>query len=320
MIVVSRATNNPYQTLGVPVDASAEEIKSAYRQLALKYHPDRNRGDKDAEDKFKEISEAYATLRDPESRRAYDTYGQAGDYRRPDFSQVDWQTIFSEANIDIQWDPRQGAPRTGNAVFDVLFGAFTGLMRNSGLLPGEDRQLTFVLPLRKARPGDQHRVRVPGPSVCPTCLGSGMTSAGAPCPTCYGRRVLAGGSDVIFTLPESFHSGQKLRLRGLGGPGSPPGDAIITIQLILPTESKLVGNDLHSTLYLTPLEASQGLRTVHHSTSLAIPKGTKDGDIIHQSNGPMGGDHIVTVRLSVWRGIWRRATNLLQNLTESTEE
>jgi molecular chaperone DnaJ len=317
---VSRTVSNPYQTLGVPANASADEIKNAYRQLALKYHPDRNQGDKGAEDRFKEISEAYATLRDPESRHAYDTYGQAGDYRQPDFSQVDWQTIFSEANIDINWDPRQGAPRTGNAVFDVLFGAFTGLMRNSGLLPGEDRQLTFSLPLQQAKPGEQHRVRVPGPSVCPTCHGGGTTAAGAPCPTCYGRRVLGGGSDVIFTLPKSFQNGQKLRLRGLGGPGNPPGDAIITIRLILPADTEVIGNTLHSTLYLTPLEASQGLHTKHHGTPLTIPSGTKDGDTVRQSKGPLGGDHIVTVRLNVWRGIWRRATNLLQSLTEPNEE
>ena len=133
---MTKTLRNPYEVLGISPSADAAELKSAYRRLALRYHPDRNPGDKEAEERFKEISEAYATLRDPETRSRFDRFGSTRPQAsRPDFNTVDWQTIFQEADIKIDWSQRGASPRTGNAVFDALFGAMAGMMRTSGCCP-----------------------------------------------------------------------------------------------------------------------------------------------------------------------------------------
>src|SRR5690606_23484961 len=244
-----RGTRDPYEVLGVDRDADADTIRTAYRQRTMQFHPDRNPGDATAEERFKELSEAYALLRDPEARRNYDTYGRSDprNYQRPDTSSVDWHTIFREADINIDWSRRGQTPATGNAVFDMLFGMVTGMLRSSGLLPGETREVTLDLRLGEAALGAVKRVRVPGPSVCAVCSGTGRvtTSAAATsgqvgsadavthaggtdsivstCSACGGRGVRRGGAYVDVRVPPGSSSNTKLRLRSLGGPGNPPG-------------------------------------------------------------------------------------------------
>ena len=312
--------NNPYEVLGVDKTADADEIKSAYRRLALKYHPDRNAGDKTAEEKFKQISEAYATLRDPESRARFDRYGSSRpEYSQPDFNTVDWQTIFREADIKVNWDAGSGSmPRTGNAMFDVLFGAVTGMMRNSGLLPGETRELTLRIPVAQAKTGATHRVHVPGPSVCAHCSGTGVVD-GMTCDVCAGRRVLRGGSYVEVNVPKNMRNGVKLRLKGLGGPGNPPGDALVTVQVKLPQGARLDGNTIHIDLPLTPLEAARGKTLEMLGATIEVPAGTKDGDTLTVVGGGLAGDNLIAhVSLNVWQGLWRGVKGSLQNLTEVT--
>ena len=201
---------DPYTVLGVPRSADAADIKAAYRKLALKYHPDRNPGDAAAEERFKEISEAYATLRDPEGRARFDRYGQTGSPSgRPDFNTVDWSTVFREADIKIDLGG-QGVPRTGNPMFDALFGVMTGMMRSSGLLPGEDREVMLAVSVAEARAGAQRRVRVPGPSVCATSraarrsYGSTPTcSSTPPRPSCRTRRCGSASSTSNCTAARS---------------------------------------------------------------------------------------------------------------------
>ena len=232
---VTRTLRNPYDVLGVASTADADEIRSAYRKLALRYHPDRNPGDGAAEERFKEISEAYATLRDPESRARYDRFGgdaygggfDGGVQGRPDFSTVDWETVFKEADITIDWSTRGAGyggevPRTGNAVFDALFGVMTGMMRNSGLLPGEDRAVALSVSVAEARVGVTRRVRVPGPSVCAQCRGTGL-EAGAPCPVCGGRGVVRAGAFVEVEVPTGRPRRGQAAPQGSRGAGPPTG-------------------------------------------------------------------------------------------------
>ena len=105
---MTRTAHDPYAVLGVPRDADADTVKRAYREAALRDHPDRNPGDAAAEERFKRASEAYATLRDPEARRRYDAFAAAGvgaagmgGAPRPDFATVDWRAVFREAEVPI---------------------------------------------------------------------------------------------------------------------------------------------------------------------------------------------------------------------------
>lgn len=305
--------NNPYDVLGVDRDADGTEIKAAYRRLAMRYHPDRNPGDKEAEERFKEVSEAYATLRDPASRQRYDRYGHAGgEGGRPDFTRVDWQTIFQEADLHIDPEAYRGVPRTGNAVFDALFGAVAGMMRTSGLLPGEHREVELEVPVAVARSGGAQRVRVPGPSVCPTCRGAGVLDGGGGCPSCGARGILRGGGEVEVAVPAGVRDGSKLRLRGLGGPGAPPGDALLTLRVRLPDGVRLAGNDLHTEVFLTPLEASRGTELELLGAAVRVPPGVRDGQTLRVPGGGLGGGAlVVTIRHDVARGLWRAARDWL---------
>lgn len=269
-----------------------DDIKAAYRRLALKHHPDRNPGNKEAEERFKELSEAYATLRDPQARARFNRFGprppgpgsaEAG----PDFSQVDWQKIFQEADIPINWSGRTGTvPPTGNAMFDVLFGAVTGMMRNSGLLPGEHREIGLELSIAEARSGAERRIRVPGQH--------------------------AGPKEVDVTIPAKVRNGTKLRLRGLGGPGTPPGDVFVNVQIRFPAGVALRAGVLYADVHVTPLEAERGTTTEMFGVSVEIPAGTPDGSYIRvPAGGVAGGDLMVRVRVGIWQGLWRRIKNVL---------
>jgi len=287
---------DPYEVLGVPRDADADELKAAYRRQAMRYHPDRNPGDKEAEERFKEVSEAYAVLRDPEARARYDRYGASdpGAFR-PDVSSVDWQTIFREADIKIDWDARGGMPSSGSAIFDALFGIMTGMLRGAGLFPGQSYQVPLPLTLGELRSGTVKRLQVPGPSVCPTCQGTGRApdggGASAPgpfevapqgaqpaavaCPACGGRGVRRGGARLDVRVPAGAAPGTKLRLKGAGGPGNPPGDVYAELTLQLPPTARVVGQDVHDTLTLTPLEARRGTTADYQGVAVRVPPGSR---------------------------------------------
>ena len=301
---MSTSYRDPYEVLGVPRDASDSDVKAAYRKLALQYHPDRNPGDAAAEEQFKRISEAYATLRDPEKRAWADRGGARAGGPAPDFSTVDWQQMFREADLKV--DFREGMPRTGNAAFDALFGVMTGVMRQRGLLPGADRQAEVEVRIALARSGGTARVKIPGPSVCASCKGSRLGEDGRPCLSCNGRGVHRFGSKVEVTVPKGVREGSQLRLRGLGGPGQPPGDAYVNVHVLLPTGVSRAGDELHAELFITPREGKRGVTSMLHGVKVAVPPGTKDGDVVRVKGGGLAGSDLrVTVRLHVWRGLAR---------------
>lgn len=332
---------DPYEVLGVAKDVDADELKAAYRRKAMQYHPDRNPGDKEAEERFKELSEAYATLRDPEARARYDRYGAADPAAyQPDTSNVNWQDIFREADINIDWGARGGAmPSTGNAVFDALFGAMAGMLRGAGMLPGQTYQVKLPLTLGELTRGAVKSVRVPGVSVCQRCRGNGIVSdegevrAPGPfeaaaqqprvggmkvCPRCGGRKVNR-GELLEVKVPAGASPSAKLRLAGAGGPGQPPGDVMVQLALLLPEGAKVVGNDVHVPLVITPWEARRGAAVEVEGVEVIVPAGARSGSEIRVMGGGVRGggrtgDLVVTVEEDWLRGGGRLVSSWFRKL------
>lgn len=259
-----------YKILGVEKTASQDEIKKAYRKLALKYHPDKNKGDKASEEKFKEISEAYAVLSDAEKRKEYDSFGQAGFHRR--YSQED---IFRQANFgDIFSDfgfsgddvlgrifgmggRGQGRPRQGGFDFTGHFGDFG----QQGVPPRRGRDVIYELPvsLSDIYHGSEKVIALPDNQ---------------------------GGQDrVSVKIPQGITDGKKLRISGKGEPGSAgggPGDLLIKVKVVSDGRFRREGDNLKITW---PVKLTQALLgdtiTVPtlsgKSLSVKVPPGSQPG-------------------------------------------
>ncbi|HLW28026.1 MAG TPA: molecular chaperone DnaJ [Kiloniellales bacterium] len=250
------AKRDYYETLGVERGASEEELKKAYRKLAMKYHPDRNPGDAEAEKTFKEINEAYGVLKDPQMRAAYDRFGHAG--------------IDGAAG---RGGGAGGFDFTGFAdIFDEMFGDIMGGARRGGAPAGADLRYNMDISLEEAYHGKQAQIRVPTWVGCESCNGSGAEAGSRPvsCPTCQGRgRVRmqqgfftieracpgCGGQGQVIespcktcdgagrvhrektlqvNIPSGVEDGTRIRLAGegeAGKRGGPPGDLYIFLSI-----------------------------------------------------------------------------------------
>ncbi|MGO8918222.1 MAG: molecular chaperone DnaJ [Stellaceae bacterium] len=206
------AKKDCYELLGVAKNATGDDLKKAYRKLAMQFHPDRNPGDKAAEHKFKELSEAYDILKDEQKRAAYDRFGHAA---------------FENGG--------RGAPGADNFgfaagfadIFDEMFGEFMGGRRGQGAnARGSDLRYNLEITLEEAFKGRQTTVRVPTMSPCEPCGGSGAESGSKPvsCPTCYGNgrvRAQQGFFTIERTCPSCHGAGRVIEnpCRACGGQG-----------------------------------------------------------------------------------------------------
>src|SRR5215475_3905482 len=176
------AKRDYYTTLGVNRDASEEDIKKAYRKLAMKHHPDRNPNDKQAEERFKEAKEAYEILTDPKKRSAYDQFGHAG---------VDPSVGFGAAGARGFGGPEGfgGFADAFGDIFGEIFGAGAGGRgRGNGMYRGADLRYNLELSLEEAARGSEAKIRIPTMESCETCHGSGAKPGthAKTCPTCHG--------------------------------------------------------------------------------------------------------------------------------------
>jgi len=304
------AKRDYYEILGVQRDAGEAELKKAYRKLALEYHPDRNPDDPDAEDRFKEISEAYAVLADPEKRRAYDRFGHAGlggAGGAPDFGDLgSFSDLFNDLFGDVFGMGRRGG-RAGRGqrgadlrynleieLLDVLEGMEATLripkMRGcetcsgSGARPGTRPETCSTCRGTGQMVFQQGFFRVARP--CDACGGSGETIRD-PCRDCRGTGRLEGEQTIQIKVPAGVEDGSRLRLAGEGEAGlngGPPGDLYVVIRVRPHTLFERDGTDLHCEVPVSFVQAALGAEievpTLEGKVKMTIPEGTQSGKVL----------------------------------------
>ena len=301
-----------YEVLGVPKNASDDEIKKAYRKLAMKWHPDRNQGDASAESKFKEVKEAYEMLSDAEKRGAYDQYGHAG--------------------VDPNMRGGAGGPGGpggfGDAFGDIFGDIFGGGRRGGGggggrqVFRGNDLSYAMDITLEEAAAGKESQIRIPSWDSCSPCDGTGAkpgtqaktctTCHGAgqvqmrqgffsvqqtcphchgkgkiiadPCNTCHGQGQNKTNKTLEIKIPAGIDDGMRIRSTGNGEPGQnggPPGDLFIEIRLRKHDIFERDGDDLHCQVPVNMTSAALGgeidLPTLAGKATIEIPEGTQNG-------------------------------------------
>lgn len=307
------AKRDYYDVLGVPKNATEDDIKKAYRKLAMKYHPDRNQGDdaKQAEEKFKEAKEAYEMLSDAPKRAAYDQFGHAG--------------------VDPSMGARGGAGPEGFGGFAEAFGDIFGDIFGGGqgrgrggqnVYRGSDLSYAMEITLEEAAFGKETQIRIPSWESCDTCHGSGAkpgTSAKTcptcngsgsvqlrqgffaiqqtcphchgsgkiipePCTTCNGQGKIKKQKTLEVKIPAGINEGMRIRSAGNGEPGTnggPPGDLYIEIRVRQHDIFERDGDDLHCTVPVALTTAALGgaieVPTLQGKAEIELPEGTQHG-------------------------------------------
>lgn len=304
------ASQDYYDALGVPRDASDEEIRRAYRRLARQYHPDVNK-DPGAEDRFKEVSEAYDVLRDPEKRERYnrlganwraaqdvsgaggfeEAFGGGGDgFRdvRVEFGDGDFSDVF-ESVFGGRGRAAGGrrAGRTGSGGFSI---------------PGADQEAVLEISLDEAARGGR-------------------------------RRISLDGRDLEVEIPRGVRDGQRIRLAGEGEPGiggGPPGDLYLRIRLRPDPRFRVEGRDLYTDLPVTPWEAALGaeipVSTLDATARVKIPPGSSSGRRLRLrgqglpgSGGAQDGDLYAVVEIRVPKTLTKKERELFEQLASASK-
>jgi molecular chaperone DnaJ len=308
------AKRDYYEVLGVTRNAAEDEIKKAYRKLAMKHHPDRNQGDdaKKAEERFKEAKEAYEMLTDPQKRAAYDQYGHAG--VDPSMGRgapgAEGFGGFAEAFGDI---------------FGDIFGGAGGQRRGPGgqqVFRGSDLSYAMEITLEEAAFGKETQIRIPAYETCETCKGSGAKPGSSPkvcttcngggtvhmrqgffsiqqtcphchgsgkiipepCTTCSGQGRIKKNKTLEVKIPAGINEGMRIRSSGNGEPGTnggPSGDLYIEIRIKQHDIFERDGDDLHCTVPvgLTTVAIGGGIEvpTLGGKAEIELPEGTQHG-------------------------------------------
>jgi molecular chaperone DnaJ len=343
-----------YESLGIGRQAGADEIRSAYRKLAKQYHPDVNK-ENGAEERFKEVSEAYAVLSDEQKRAAYDRYGHAGvsGAGAPDFSGFGMEDIFESifggfgARTNTRRSPRRGA----DVRYDLSITfeeAISGVekevqvtrhetcatCKGSGAEPG-------TTPVRCHTcngSGEVRQVRqtflgsMVNVSTCPTCQGKGETIA-TPCHTCHGRTQVRQTRHLSVNIPPGVDSGTQIRLSGEGEPGlngGPNGNLYVAITVVAHKYFRRQGDDIVLEVAINLAQAALGtditVPSVNGTERIKIPAGTQAGTVFHlrgkgvprlQRSGR--GDMYVLVTVATPTQLNGEQKKLLKELSKSLE-
>jgi molecular chaperone DnaJ len=348
-------TKGLYEVLGVPKNASQDEIKKAYRKLARQHHPDRNPGDSEAEERFKEIQGAYDVLSNEEKRKAYDSFGSANG--RPGgagFRNVD----FGDFDLGDLGD-----------LFGGLFGRGGGAQRAPRGQRGADLEVEVRVSFEDSLKGVETKIPVEVEAACRECGGSGAKPGTSPtiCPDCKGRGVLAesqgmfalstpcprcrGNGTVIedpcprcrgtgrerrtkrysVKIPAGVKDGTRIKLKGKGEAGyggASAGDLYIVTRVEPSKIYERRGDDLVVTVPVTYSTAALGgkvdVPTPEGAVSLKIPSGTEDGKLLRikgrgapRLKGTGKGDVLVRVRIEVPKRVNKKQRELLEELQKA---
>jgi molecular chaperone DnaJ len=350
------AKRDPYEVLGVGREASQEEIKKAYRKLALKYHPDRSPGDKAAEERFKEASAAYQIIGDAERRAQFDRFGHAAFDQQSGFGGFDFSAGFEDLFSDI---------------FGDFFGGGRGRSRGRSRR-GEDLRYDLEILFEEAAFGCERKVSVPRWKGCETCGGRGAKSGTAPrtCPSCRGSgqmrfqqgffsiaktctqcggegsviadpcETCGGGGRVRVTqhlnlkVPPGVDNGSRLKLRGEGEAGlagGPSGDLYVVISVaehpLFARQGKDIVCELPVSFTQLALGAEVEVPTLEDKAKVKIPSGTQTGAVfrlkgkgIPDLQGYARGDELVRVHVDVPRKLSARQRELLEEYARNGGE
>ena len=342
-----------YEVLGVSRSAGDDEIKRAYRRLAMKYHPDHNPGDAEAEQKFKEAAEAYDVLRDAEKRARYDRFGFAGvQGGEGGFGSAD--DIFAR--------------------FGDIFGDLFGFSQGHGRRPsaGADLRYNLTISFEQAANGDKITLKLPKHIQCPDCKGScaapgckpetcrhcngagqvrrsqGFFQISMPCPICHGEgRVIAKpcprckGNGVVSDtrelevhVPAGVDNGTRLRVRGEGEPGEhggPPGDLYVVLSVENDERWERHGQDLLYRLEVSFVQAALGCKAegpgLDGTLPLEVPRGIQSGSLLRLAGQGMPypghntrGDMLVEVKVITPTGLTAKQEELLKEFDLAGKE
>jgi molecular chaperone DnaJ len=345
-------TRDYYEILGVPRAADEQAIRKAYRDLARKYHPDRNPGNQQAAERFKEVSEAYAVLSDAEKKAKYDQFGSADAAGFSGFEGFEGFQGFQGGLGDL---------------FGQIFGGGRGGRRGRRPTRGEDLRYEAEIPFATAvRGGKQtigirHRERCQAcngtgsasgrtPPPCEQCGGSGQVTVSQgpfalprtcpgcngqgrqvkdPCRECRGLGVASRDRQITFRIPPGVDSGKSIRLAGqghAGAGGAPPGDLLIELRVARDPNLRRDGRNLHTSVTIPLATAISGgsveVQSVDQSVTLKIPPGVQPGQRLRlRGQGiapPHGapGDLIVEVKVELPRKLSARNRKILRDALE----
>jgi molecular chaperone DnaJ len=324
-------TSDPYEALGVSKDASQDEIKKAYRKLARKHHPDVNPGDKEAEEKFKNISEAYDILGDETKRDEYDRLGQQAfydqafggqGYERPDFSHgFSFEDLFG--------DLFGGGGRSGGFEFRTTGGGPGMSGFQSGPRKGGHLSYRLKIGFRDAIFGTETNLDFDRPVPCTSCGGQGFNaSTGQICPECGGRGQKTTHEQLKTRIPPGVDTGSKVRLAGKGQPGmngGPPGDLFLEIEVGPDPVFSRRGQDIYIQADVNLLDAVLGgqieVPTLSGRASLKIPAGAQNGAKLRlkgqgvpETKNKPAGDMYVTLKVLIPKKLNAEAKELFEKL------
>lgn len=293
-----------YAVLGVDKTSGADQIKKAYRKLAIKYHPDKNPGDKQAEERFKEITEAYAVLSDPEKKRQYDQFGDAGFHQR--FSQED---IFRNVDLGNIFREFGFGGRGGDDIFSQMFGGVGaghgfGGGQHRRPIKGQDYLMRLTIPFRQAVLGGERTIDLER---------KGQTEK------------------LQVRIPSGVDNGQKLRIPGKGGDspaGGPTGDLLLEINVLADARFRREGQDIYSTVRIPFTGACLGttvdIETLEETKRVKVKPGMQSGSKIRLKGfgvpgrpGKQAGDLFATIEIAVPKELNESQRKLLKKLEDT---